>query len=200
MIANISRLQWVTGLSIFIMLIFIAIDTDARGRGGGGRGGHSMSRGGGHSGGFSRSSASSHGSMRGRSASRPSAGRSSSRDRGGRDRPETRPDRPDRGDNISDRQNDRQDAARDRQNDRQDAARDIHDDREDWYDDRRRRVATAIVIGSVISAASWNSMSCARTSVVVDGITYWSCDGAWYQSSYSGGSVTYVVVDAPAGY
>jgi hypothetical protein len=43
-------------------------------------------------------------------------------------------------------------------------------------------------------------MSCARTSVIVDGITYWSCDDAWYQSTYSDGSVTYVVVNAPPGY
>ncbi len=189
MMANISRLQWITGLCIFIMLIFIAIDTDARGRGGGGRSLANKSMRG-HSGGFSRSSASSHGSMRGKSSSRPSAGRSSSRDRGGQDRASTRADRPDRGDN-----------AKDRQNDRQDAARDIHDDREDWYDDRRqRRVATAIVIGTVISAASWNAMTCAQTSIVVDGVTYYSCGDAWYQPTYSGGSVTYVVVNAPPGY
>jgi hypothetical protein len=43
-------------------------------------------------------------------------------------------------------------------------------------------------------------MSCTRTSVVVDGITYYSCGGDWYQSTYSGGSVTYVVVNAPPGY
>jgi hypothetical protein len=56
------------------------------------------------------------------------------------------------------------------------------------------------VIGSVITAASWNAMTCTRSSIIVDGVTYYSCGDAWYQPTYSGGSVTYIVVDAPAGY
>jgi hypothetical protein len=43
-------------------------------------------------------------------------------------------------------------------------------------------------------------MTCNSTSVIVDGVTYYSCGDAWYQSTYSGGSVTYVVVNAPPGY
>jgi hypothetical protein len=35
---------------------------------------------------------------------------------------------------------------------------------------------------------------------VVNGVTYYSCGPTWYKRGYSGGSVTYIVVNAPAGY
>jgi hypothetical protein len=41
-------------------------------------------------------------------------------------------------------------------------------------------------------------MSC--TNVVVNGITYSQCGSTWYQPTYSGADVTYVVVNAPPGY
>jgi hypothetical protein len=31
-------------------------------------------------------------------------------------------------------------------------------------------------------------------------VSYSDCGGTWYQPAYSGGDVTYVVVDAPPGY
>lgn len=37
------------------------------------------------------------------------------------------------------------------------------------------------------------------TTMLVDGISYSDCDGVWYQPAYSGGDVTYVVVDPPPG-
>jgi hypothetical protein len=37
----------------------------------------------------------------------------------------------------------------------------------------------------------------ACTAVKVNGLTYWNCNGVWYQPRYSGSQVTYVVVNPP---
>lgn len=182
MIANISRLQWAASLCIFVMLIFIAIDTDARGRGGGGRGG----------GGYSRSSAASHGSMRGRTpSSSRSIGTRPDRSSTRRDKPSTRPDKPS---TRSDR------PVKEQRYDRRDARRDIHEERHDWHDDRRRRAVRRAVIGTTLTAASWNALTCTSTSAIVDDVTYYSCGGTWYQPAYNGDRVIYIVVNAPPGY
>jgi len=55
-------------------------------------------------------------------------------------------------------------------------------------------VATAAVVGSIVSAASMPP-SCQTT--VINGIAYQSCGGTWYQPQYSGSQVTYIVVNPP---
>ena len=54
--------------------------------------------------------------------------------------------------------------------------------------------ATAAVVGSAI-AASALPPSC--STVVVNGLAYQSCGGAWYQPQYAGSQVTYIVVNPP---
>ena len=54
--------------------------------------------------------------------------------------------------------------------------------------------ATAAVVGSAI-AASALPPSC--STVVINGLAYQSCGGAWYQPQYSGSQVTYIVVNPP---
>ena len=55
-------------------------------------------------------------------------------------------------------------------------------------------VAAGIVVGSVI-AASALPPKC--SAVIVNGVTYQNCGGAWYQPQYSGSQVTYIVVNPP---
>ena len=51
---------------------------------------------------------------------------------------------------------------------------------------------TAAVVGSAVYTLP---PSC--SVVVVDGFTYQQCGSVWYQPQISGGSTTYVVVNAP---
>jgi hypothetical protein len=51
-----------------------------------------------------------------------------------------------------------------------------------------------------MTASAWAAQSCIPTTVVVGSATYYQCGTGWYTRAYSGGSVTYVVVNAPAGY
>lgn len=104
----------------------------------------------------------------------------------------------------------RSDTRRDVRQERRDTRRDIHDDRRDFrrerYDDRRdfredvyrdrRRVRTA----RAISATAFRNLSCRAEIIVVGNVTYYRCGGGWYQKAYHGGSVTYVIVNAPQGY
>jgi hypothetical protein len=69
-------------------------------------------------------------------------------------------------------------------NERRDFAEDVH----------RRRRARAL------TATAFRALSCARTTLVVNGVTYYRCGSTWYNRGYQGGSVTYVIVTAPAGY
>ena len=55
-------------------------------------------------------------------------------------------------------------------------------------------VAAGIVVGSVI-AASALPPKC--SAVIVNGVTYQNCGGAWYQPQYAGSQVTYIVVNPP---
>jgi hypothetical protein len=48
--------------------------------------------------------------------------------------------------------------------------------------------------------ATFHSLSCRTTTVVVTGVSYYQCGSSWYQRGYSGGSTTYVVINAPPGY
>ena len=53
-------------------------------------------------------------------------------------------------------------------------------------------VTTAAVVGSVV-----NSIPASCSAVTVNGLTYQQCGSTWYQPSFSGSSVTYVVVNEP---
>jgi hypothetical protein len=58
-------------------------------------------------------------------------------------------------------------------------------------------VVTGAVVGSAITAASYNAMSAPKTTVVVGGVTYYQVGSTWYQPVYQGSSVTYIVVNPP---
>lgn len=185
---------------VLVVLLFVVAEVEAR-RGGGGGG-----RGGGRS--FSRSGPASHGSVRTHRApsSQRTVNRSSMPDRGAaqnnlqgnranqgnRENQGNRDDLKDRRDEVrEDRQQHREDA----REDRQDYADDVRDDREDWYDDRYHRR-----VGGVLTVSAFGSLSCASSTVIVNNVTYYRCGSDWYSRAYSGGNVTYIVVDAPSGY
>ena len=143
---------------------------DAESRGRGGRGGGGFSRGGAAAGG-------SFGHQRGYGGSN-------------------------RMNNNNGRMNDRADDRNDRMDNRQDHYQDRRDHVDDYYDDRREWVEDrqAVRIGAYLTASAFGAMSCSPTIVVVGGVTYNQCGGDWYQRAYRSGSVTYIVVTAPAGY
>jgi len=92
-------------------------------------------------------------------------------------------------------QDDRQDYQKNAREDRQEFAENQFDERAEWYDDRWR-----FAVGASLTAATFSSLSCVSTTVIVGGVTYHRCDNSWYSRAYSGGNVTYIVVNAPAGY
>lgn len=100
--------------------------------------------------------------------------------------PETRP-----GDRqqMQERIDERHDAMLETREHRREKTRDEH-----WDDYRRRR--DRVALGTAFTSADWNGDDC-EASVVVDGITYYNCDGIWYRQAYAGGEVTYVVVEGP---
>jgi len=85
-----------------------------------------------------------------------------------------------------------------------------NDNRQNYYDGHdddhvEHPVAAAVVVGAAIDAAAatvpeyWTA-PCEPLTVVVGGTTYYQCDSAWYVRAYSGGDVTYIMVNPPAGY
>ena len=66
------------------------------------------------------------------------------------------------------------------------------EDHWDHYHHRRHREE----LGTTYTSDYWDDDYCEAT-VVVDGVTYYECDGVWYRQAYSGGEVTYVVVEGP---
>ena len=115
--------------------------------------------------------------------------------------------RRDRGEEIHDARRDRREEIREehrrdvihdeaRVDRRREAIR--REEREEYWDhweDRRYRRA----VGTVYTTSDFYEDDCEAT-LIVDNVTYYSCDGVWYQRAYSGGTVTYVVVDGPRGY
>jgi hypothetical protein len=102
------------------------------------------------------------------------------------------------GDQRQDRFDQRQDNRNDRYDDRRHSTAEYRGERSEmheFYEDRWR-----YRVGASISAASFRSLQCASSSVVVNGVTYYNCGSSWYQRGYGGGSVTYIVVNAPAGH
>jgi len=119
--------------------------------------------------------------------------------------------RTERTEGRQDTQSSRQQEVTERQQSRQDYKGDAREDWQDYSDDYHGRgwgyaaagaavVAGAYAVGSVVSAANYRSLSCTPTTVVVGGVSYSQCGSTWYQPTYSGGDVTYVVVNPPAGY
>lgn len=104
-----------------------------------------------------------------------------------------RGDRPEDGDQPKDA--DRRDQAKQRLENRQDNRNEYYDDRNEFYDDWRY-----YGVGTSITVVTFNSLSCTTTSTRVGGVTYYDCGGTWYNRTYSGGTVNYIVVDAPAGH
>ncbi len=105
-----------------------------------------------------------------------------------------------RGHNRSNRSysnRDRRDNQQDRRSDGRDNRR---DHRDDVRDDRRRYRGRRMVIGSTLTIASYDALTCHRTIIIYGGVTYLRCGTVWYNQAYSGVNVTYVVVDAPPGY
>jgi hypothetical protein len=54
-----------------------------------------------------------------------------------------------------------------------------------------------MVIGATLTAAAFNAQKSSCSSVSVNGMTYQQCGSTWYQPSYQGGNVTYIVVNPP---
>ncbi len=106
------------------------------------------------------------------------------------------------------RQGQRQDYRGEAREDWQDYGENWHDDHWDGYWDSywgaaavgTVAAATAYAIGTAITASAFYALPCTSTTVVVGGVTYHQCGTTWYQPAYSGGGVTYVVVNPPAGY
>ena len=66
---------------------------------------------------------------------------------------------------------------------------------DEYYDD-----AWKFAVGASLTYAAFSALTCNTTTVIVSGVTYYQCGPTWYNRAYAGGSVTYVVVNAPPGY
>jgi hypothetical protein len=68
----------------------------------------------------------------------------------------------------------------------------------DYYD-AADWVAAGMVfaVGATLTASAVQALSCQMNPVVVNGTTYYQCGTTWYQRSFSGGDVTYVVIESP---
>jgi hypothetical protein len=65
-------------------------------------------------------------------------------------------------------------------------------------------VAAGVAVGAAVGAAAaappgW-TIACTPTTVVIGATTYYQCGSAWYTRGYSGGDVTYVIVNPPPGH
>lgn len=111
-----------------------------------------------------------------------------------------------RQDGRTDRQGNRQDGRTDRLDDRldnrQDARHEIREHYEDhhynygeYYEDRWK-----YALGASLTMATFRALSCTTTTVVVGNVTYYGCGSSWYNRAYSGGTTTYIVVNAPPGH
>ena len=115
----------------------------------------------------------------------PGSGLTRPGDPGDGTRPAIDPDRADeRQDNRQDRVDQRQDNRQDYYGDRNE----YYSDRNEWYEDRWRA-------GAYISVVSWNSMSCGYSTVIIDAVTYYVCDGIRYERVYRGSEVIFIAVN-----
>jgi hypothetical protein len=100
-----------------------------------------------------------------------------------------------RQDGRTDRQDNRQDGMKDRQNNRQEHYEDHHYNYGEYYEDRWK-----YAMGASLTMATFRALSCTTTTVVAGNVTYYGCGGSWYNRAYSGGTTTYIVVNAPPGH
>jgi hypothetical protein len=49
----------------------------------------------------------------------------------------------------------------------------------------------------LLTAAAFNAQKASCSSLMVNGMTYYQCGSSWYQPTYQGSNVTYVVVTPP---
>ena len=74
--------------------------------------------------------------------------------------------------------------------------RERRSERHEYFEDRGRRLR----IGARMTVATYRALSCQPTTAIVDGVAFYGCGGGWYNRRVYSGTVTYVVVTAPAGY
>jgi hypothetical protein len=79
---------------------------------------------------------------------------------------------------------------------------DVDVDRRHYHPAARAAATTAAVVTtaavtSAVVGSMVRTLPPACSAVVVNGLTYQNCGGAWYQPQYAGTSVTYVVVNPP---
>lgn len=98
---------------------------------------------------------------------------------------------------------DRQQHQQDMQQDRQDYANDVRSEREEFVEDNWSSYGEwqhdrwQFAVGTAMTIAAFQSLSCAASTRVVNGTTYYQCGGTWYTRGYQGGDVTYIVVNSP---
>ncbi len=184
-----------TGLMVTSLVFFLALDFAEARRGGGGGGGRGMSRGGpAASGSFQRSRV---------QPQRRSSNRNMNRDVSRQQRPanqdRVRPNQgnvnQDRLDQGQDNRQDRFDQRQDNLDERQDNRKKVYDDRKEYYNDRNEWYEDRWRAGAYLSVASWNRMNCRYNMTVVNGITYYDCDGRRYEQVYRGGQTVYIIVN-----
>ena len=171
-----STLRVVTLGTMALFFLLVAAEVMARRGGGrGGGGGHRM----GHAS-HSRMGPASGGSFSSRATTRPSVTTSRPRPTS----PEIRRDRPRTHSTVPPVV---------RHERREEIREEVHEEHWDHYHHRRHLV----VVGTVYASSDFSTGYCEAT-VVVDNVTYYQCEEVWYKRAYSGGNVTYVVVDGPA--
>jgi hypothetical protein len=58
---------------------------------------------------------------------------------------------------------------------------------------------TGVAVGAAASSNYVSSVPC-KTTVVVNGSTYYHCSSNWYSRGYEGDDVVYIIVSPPPGY
>ena len=126
-----------------------------------------------------------------------------------RDQPDHKYSQEDRQEWRDHNREDRQQAIKDRQEDRQDFIEDNayghHHYHNDWYDDN---VVVGVVVGTAAGVAAAaaptttyvTTLPCQTIAIVANGISYYQCGDTWYQRSYAGSQITYMVTTAPPGH
>lgn len=104
--------------------------------------------------------------------------------------------RTERRDDVRDVRRERYDNVGDVRKERYEHRHDYRKERHEWYEDRWKRRT----IGGTLTLASFSSLTCTTTTVVVGGVTYYRCGNDWYQRAYRSSEVVYIIVEAPSGY
>jgi len=106
----------------------------------------------------------------------------------------TRPQDPDAGSSVTvDEQ--RADQIRDNREDYDENRQDYYEDRQDYYEDQQDYYEDRWRAGAYISMATWGSMNCGFSTVIIDATTYYMCDGIRYERVYHGSEVIFIAVN-----